>query len=143
METVFHDVPTPPRGYILDLDKLDELGISVSMIAPKGALQVVDLSTKGPQRLGLTRAKLIDTSVRTYPATRAWAQWFYQLLPKAQGLLWTSRRDDDAKALVLFGDRIRERAFEVNVERESLVRERRDELLKLAERIGIDMVVGG
>jgi RES domain len=143
METVFHDIPTPPRGYILDLDQLEEQEISVSQIAPKAALKLVDLSTKGLQRLGLTRSKLIDTSVRSYPATRAWAQWFRERLPKAQGLLWTSRRDDDAKALVLFGDRIRERAFEVKVDRESLVRGRRGELLRLAEHIGIDMLVGG
>ena len=68
--------------------------------------------------------------------------WFYHAVPKAQGLLWTSRRDDEAKAMVLFGDRIRARAFEVRVERESLVGEWRDELLTLAERIGIDMLAG-
>ena len=53
----------PPRGYILDLDKLEEQEIEVSVIAPIGALNVVDLSTKGLQRLGLSQTKLIDSSV--------------------------------------------------------------------------------
>lgn len=143
METVFHDVPTPPADYILDLVRLKEEDLVVSVIAPKRALMLIDLSTKGLQRLGLTRSKLIDTPVKTYPATRAWALWLHQRTREAQGLLWTSRRDDDAKAVVLFGDRIREQAFQVKTDRESLVGERRDELLRLAEHIGIDMVVGG
>ena len=61
METVFHDVPIPPGGYILDLESLREQNLVVSRIRPKRRLQTVDLSTKGLKRLGLQRTELIDT----------------------------------------------------------------------------------
>ena len=53
METVFHDVPTPPGGYILDIEDLREQDLVVSRVRPKRRLQAVDLSTKGLKRLGL------------------------------------------------------------------------------------------
>ena len=76
METVFHDVPTPPGGYILDIDALREQHLVVSRIRPKRRLQAVDLSVKGLKRLGLHRTDLIDTPVTAYPRTREWAAWF-------------------------------------------------------------------
>lgn len=142
METIFHDVPTPPTGYILDIEKLREAGLTVSRIRAKRSLQLVDLSTKGLKRIGLKRTDLIDTPVDSYASTRAWAEWFHAQT-KAKGLLWTSRQDDQAKALVLFGDQIAESAFRVDVDREPVHEgERLDSLLALAEHIGIDRIYG-
>lgn len=142
METVFHDVPTPPAEYILDIGRLREAEIVVSRIRPERSLPLVDLSTKGLKRMGLERTDLIDTSVNLYPNTRAWAEWLHQHC-KAKGLLWTSRQDDEAKALVLFGDRIAESAFHVEVDREPVhENQHRDALLALAERIGIKRIYG-
>src|SRR5882724_4125997 len=39
METVFHDVPAPPGGYILVIDALREQNLVVSRIGPKRRLQ--------------------------------------------------------------------------------------------------------
>ena len=77
METVFHDVPTPPGGYILDIESLREQNLVVSRIRPNGRLPTVDLSTKGLKRLGLQRTDLIDTPVTAYPRTREWAEWLH------------------------------------------------------------------
>ena len=93
MEIVFHDVPTPPGGYILDIETLREQNLVVSRIRPKRRLQTVDLSAKGLKRLGLHRSDLVDTPVTVYPRTREWAAWFHGATP-SNGLLWTSRRDD-------------------------------------------------
>lgn len=41
-----------------------------------------------------------------YPQTAAWALALYSTPPAPSGLLWTSRQDDTASALVLFGDRV-------------------------------------
>src|ERR1700743_2340682 len=43
METVLHDIPTPPDEYILDIENLRDQGLVVSCIRPKRHLQAVDL----------------------------------------------------------------------------------------------------
>jgi len=142
METIFHDVPTPPGGYILDIERLREQNLVVSRVRPKRRLQVVDLSTKGLKRLGLNRTDLIDTPVTAYPQTRHWAEWLHSAT-LATGLLWTSRQDDAARAIALFGDRLTESAFKVEVDREPLCEdEHLDTLLELAEHIGIERLFG-
>jgi hypothetical protein len=142
METVFHDVPTPPGGYILDIELLREQNLVVSHVRPKRSLQAVDLSTKGLKRLGLHRTDLIDTPVTAYPLTRYWAEWLHGATP-AVGLLWTSRQDDAARAIALFGDRLSESAFKVEADREPLCEdEYLDALLELAEHIGIERIFG-
>jgi hypothetical protein len=142
METVFHDVPTPPGGYILDIESLREQNLVVSRIRPKRRLPTVDLSTKGLKRLGLQRTDLIDTPVTAYPQTREWAEWLHSATA-AKGLVWTSRQDDGARAVALFGDRLPESVFRVEVDREPLCEDDRlDALLELAEHIGIERLFG-
>jgi hypothetical protein len=142
METVLHDVPTPPGDYILDLARLEEAALCISVIQPRRPLLLIDLSTKGLQRLGLRRGDLIDTPVRAYPATRAWATWFHQVSPAAQGLVWTSRKDDDAKSIMLYGDRVRESTLKVIKPAEPLISQWQDVLLDVALHIGINRVMG-
>ncbi len=142
METVFHDVPTPPGGYALDIERLREDNLVVSRIRPKRRQQVVDLSRKGLKRLGVHRGDLIDTSVTDYPRTREWAEWLHECT-QAKGLRWTSRQDDGARAVALFGDRMAETGFEVDIDRKPLCEdEYLDELLELADHIGIERLFG-
>lgn len=142
METVLHDVPTPPNEYILDLDALRDQNLVVSSFRPKQRLKVVDLSTKGLKRLGLERTDLVDTSVTEYSRTRQWAEWLHANCA-GSGLLWTSRQDDTARATVLFGDRTSESALSVTLDRQPLSEDiYLDALLQLAEHIGIRRVIG-
>jgi hypothetical protein len=142
METIFHDIPTPPDGYILDLERLREARLVVSRLRPTRSLRLVDLSTKGLRRLGLARTDLIDTPVDAYALTRRWAEWLHAHTT-ARGLVWTSRQDDEAKALVLFGDRIVESALRIDVDREPLCDDPHlDAVLALAEHIGIEQIHG-
>jgi len=142
METIFHDIPTPPGGYILDLERLREQNLVVSRLRPKRRLQAVDLSTKGLKRLGPNRTDLIDTPVTAYPLTRGWAEWLHGAT-LAAGLLWTSRQDDTARAIALFGDRLSESVFKVEVDRVPLCDgEYLDTLLELADHIGIERLFG-
>jgi hypothetical protein len=85
METVLHDVPTPPDGYILDIESLREQNLVVSRIRPKRRLPTVDLSTKGLKRLGLQRTDLIDTPV-TLIRGRASGQNGSAVQPQPKGL---------------------------------------------------------
>ena len=142
METILHDVPAPPEGYILDVERLREADLRVSRVRCQRALTMVDLSSKGLKRIGLQRRDLIDTPVEDYPRTREWAVRLHAQT-SAHGLLWISRQDDEAKALVLFGDRIAEPGFKIEIDREPLYEgEYLDALLALAEQVGITQVIG-
>lgn len=141
METVFHDTPTPPGDYVLDIETLREQDLVISCIRPKRGRKIVDLSTKGLKRLGLHRTDIIDTSTSAYPLTRQWAEWLHETATEAAGMYWTSRQDDESRAVVLFGDRLTESAFEVEIDREPLIEgEHLDALLELADHIGIAQV---
>lgn len=54
----------------------------------------------------MRRSQLIDTEKAPYPVTRQWAGAIHARHPEAQGLCWTSRQGDRAKALVLFKHRL-------------------------------------
>ncbi len=61
----------------------------------------------------------------------------------ASGLLWTSRQDDAARAVTLFGDRTSESTFKVELDRHPLCENTYlDALLELAEHIGVERVIG-
>lgn len=142
METVLHDVPTPPASYTLDLDTLRDQELVISRIRPRRSVKLVDLSSKGMKRLGLTRADLIDTPATSYKETRRRAEHFHAQTV-AKGLVWTSKQDDEASALLFFGDRIGEDAFKVEIDREPLwLAPHLDAVVALAERIGIDEIYG-
>lgn len=77
-----------------------------------------------------------------YPLTRGWGEWLHGAT-SAAGLLWTSRQDYVARAVTLFGDRLPESTFEVEVDRKPLCEdENLDALLELAEHIGIERLFG-
>lgn len=56
-------------------------------------------------RLGLTRANLIDTAPTQYQRTLRWARALHEIQPGLDGMIWTSRRCDPDLACVFLGDR--------------------------------------
>ena len=104
METVFHDVPYKPGFKRVSVSRLESKLISTLVFIPN--FELIDLSKVGLRRLGVHPHDLVDTRKTHYPETRKWAEQLYTQYPQAQGLLWTSRQDDRAKAVVLFGARI-------------------------------------
>jgi hypothetical protein len=104
-EVVLHDVPTPSTGYLHDWER-DKAGpLHLSKIALP-ALKLADLQSQGLQAAGLEQWEMFGTNQPDYPRTRAWALHVWQSLPKAQGLLWMSRRANDSAVLMLFRDRV-------------------------------------
>ena len=143
METVFHDVPTPPDNYHLDTEILQSERMVVSTMRPTAPIRLVDLSSKGLKRLGYHRSQVIDSSARAYSDTRKIAQALYDDT-KAQGLCWTSRQDDEAQAIMLFGDRVGKRALRVIAGSQPLLGDPHYEnLILLADRIGITKITEG
>jgi hypothetical protein len=143
MESVYREVPTPPGEYILDLGRLRDAQLVVSCLRIDRRLRLVDLSTKGLKRLGLTRGDVVDTAVLEYTRTRTLSEHLHQTT-KAQGLVWTSKQDDGVKAYLLYGDRISVSALRVIEDRLALLEEPHlTSLISLATRIGVTRVYGG
>lgn len=103
METIFHDVPFAAGFKPLSINKM--VGKVHTVFTPSVDFKLVDLGTIALRRLGVDRAHLIDTTKWHYPETRKWAERFYTQFEDVQGLRWTSRQDDTAQAIILFGTR--------------------------------------
>ena len=106
METVFHDVPfvAGPKMW----SKATHLAGKVwSQLALNHDLALVDLSAVPLRKLGISRKDLIECDGSQYPETRAWALALHDQYPNAEGLTWTSRQADPARAIVLFEDNLK------------------------------------
>jgi RES domain len=91
----------------------------------------------------LKNVDLIDTDAIDYPFTRAWAEALYERNPDAQGLYWTSRQENRAQALMLFGPRVDPPTFLRPIGAPKRLREVDGtidlELLRLARKIDVDL----
>lgn len=106
METVLHDCPSPSSGFILTLPKPEDEIRRMGSFRIKKNLLLADFSALGLRRLGLVRADVVDSEKSKYPLSRELAKEIYSHRPDVQGIQWTSRQDDRASAVVLFGLRI-------------------------------------
>ena len=142
METVFHDVPFAPGLKTLDKTKLTRQ--VHSQVKPGADLVLADLRGKALRKLGVARGQIIDTEKDQYPTTRQWAEAIHTQCPEVQGICWTSRQDDSAQALMLFGDRVKQDVLQPAATSRNLVSDSTAyaELLRLAEQIGVDIVLG-
>ena len=104
MESVFRDIPYRTGFKHVDARRL--AGRVCSTLVFQTDFQLLDLSKVALRGLGIPPRQLIDTTKAHYPATRGWAELVYAAHPKLQGFLWSSRQDDRALAVVLFGSRV-------------------------------------
>jgi hypothetical protein len=111
-ETVFHDVPYRGRGKRILASRL--AGLAISSLEITQPISVARLAGVGLRRLGVRRRDLIESGVTAYPMTASWAPALHECQGAPAGLLWTSRQDDTASALVLFGDRVAPEAVTVS-----------------------------
>lgn len=141
METVWHDAPTPSHGFHLVLKESTEPR-RVGSLEPSAALHLVDLTTVGLRRLGLTRSDVIDSDPEDHPITRKLSAWLYENQPDAQGICWVSRQDDEGIAVVLFESRLGAVKLAVVTEDDIFTDgPHLDTLLTLAERMGASVIV--
>jgi hypothetical protein len=137
MESVLHDVPLSPAGMFevasLSYHHLVRLRLPAS-------LQYVSFHTPYLPRLGLNRAQLIDSLPAFYGRTRRWSQAAYLQRRTAQALGYGSRRDDAARCLMLFKQRLPDPPFEVLAEEPMAVGPRRAELLALVRSLKLHEV---
>ncbi|WP_286914677.1 MULTISPECIES: RES family NAD+ phosphorylase [unclassified Pseudomonas] len=137
METLFHDIPYAPGFKAVQQRRY--AGNLHSQVVPGRDLQLVDLSSKALRLLGVPRSQLIDTEAERYPYTRQWAEAIHAFAPQAHGLRWISRQDDEALAIVLFGDRLADADLQSLAPSRDVLNDPAAfaDLLDLAERIGV------
>ena len=142
LETVFHDLPFAPGLKTYAKHKLE--GQLHSVLVPAAALTLADLRNVPLRKLGVERKQLIDTEKDTYGQTRKWAAAIHAQHAQIQGLCWTSRQDDSAMAVMLFGDRVGTDVLTRHAPSRSLVADAAAimELLALADVIGVRVVAG-
>lgn len=134
MESVLHDIPLEPAGQF-DVDELVHFRI-VELKLP-ATLNCVSFHTPYLPKLKLNRSQLIDSLPVHYPETRAWAQAAYQQRPDAQAIAYGSRRDDAARCVMLFEQRLPNPPFQILRDEPIAFSPRRAEILKLIRRLGI------
>ena len=105
MESVFRDVPYRTGFKHVDAKRLEDKMCSTVVFQTN--FLFLDLSKVALRGLGIPPRQLIDTTKAHYPATRGWAEQVYAAHPHIQGLLWSSRQDDRALAVMLFGNRVK------------------------------------
>ncbi len=139
METAFHDVPFAP-GPKYWSKATHIAGKVYSQLVLSRNLALIDLSAIPLRKLGISRAELIESDASHYPETRAWALALHDQYPAAEGLMWTSRQADPARAIVLFEDRLVDTAMSVARSPVSLLQtdgSAISEVISLAQRLGV------
>lgn len=142
METVFHDVPFAPGLKTISKTTNVHGHIRSAMRATRD-LSLIDLRSIALHKLGLTRRELIDTDATQYAVTRGYALRLYQQFSNAEGMMWTSRQDDQSQALILFETRLDGSVLEQLGHSASLILSDGSaslEVLALADRLGVLIV---
>ncbi|MBA2672037.1 MAG: RES family NAD+ phosphorylase [Gemmatimonadetes bacterium] len=105
-ETIFHDVPVRGAVRTVAESRLDEAAIVT--LEPRRDLELVEQLGFGLRRLQLEPGDLTATHPTEYPRTVLWAQALHQTFADIDGLVWMSKQFIAARALLLFGDRVRQ-----------------------------------
>jgi len=134
-ETLFHDLPLTGEKRLAESALR---AIVASTIAPRRPLRLVQLRGFGLQKLGFTRAELIDSNADRYPMTGELASRLYAE-SDCDGLIWMARHHDMSENVVLFWGRVAPDELEVIGAPRSLHRGGTawDALLDAADRAGV------
>ena len=141
METVLHDVPLPSDGYIHISPTREKEMRNIVGLSNRDPMTLVDLSTLGLRRLGLTRSQAIDSDKTHYRDTRQLAQWLCEARPDVQGIQWTSRQNDNGRAIILFETRLPPGSLEIHAAASNIADERwQVELCELLDVLGCGLI---
>jgi hypothetical protein len=102
---VFHDVPLTATTRTVPEQRI--LSVAHSRLRFQAPLRLVKLYTPDiGAAWQLKRTDLIDTPASDYPYTAPWALAIHEARADIHGLIWTSRRYDPQRSIVLWGDRV-------------------------------------
>lgn len=103
-ESIFHDIEPSAPIKSVGWSTIDSLHYSTVEVTRD--LKLARLFTANLSKWGLERTHLIDTPKSTYDRTRLWSFAMHQCAQQPDGMIWVSRRYDEEKAMILFGDRV-------------------------------------
>lgn len=137
MESILHDVPIP--GGVLQTSKLAYCHLAE--IELTGALTAVSFHSNYLGKMGLSRVGLIECLPDEYVRTRPWAQAAYRQVSGAQAIAYGARRDDSARCLMLFRQRMSAVPFRViSDECVADAPARRQAIIALAVSLGLHVI---
>ena len=102
-ETVFRN--TVAGGVILRAELATRCLARVELVRD---IAIADLSGHGLRRLGPDRSQLLETGARSDAYTARWAEVIHRHDDIVDGIIWVSRQFDTAKALLAFGNRLKQ-----------------------------------
>lgn len=137
MESILHDMPLSPPG-IFEVAALRYFHL-VRLRLPS-SLRYVSFHTPYLPRLGVTRSALIDSLPGCYARTRRWSQAAYLQCADAQALGYGSKRDDSARCMMLFRQRLPDPPFEIMADESLAVGMRRAEVMALVRSLRLHEV---
>jgi hypothetical protein len=137
LESVLHDVPLSPPG-MFEVASLAHFHL-VTLRLP-ATLRYVSFHTPFLPRLDITRVDLVDSLAACYPRTRRWSQAAYLQRAEAQAVGYGSRRDDAARCLMLFEQRLPDPSITILAEEPLAVGPRRAQLLALVRSLKLHEV---
>ncbi len=101
-ESVFHDIrPSHAAPRVMPNQYIDRV---LARVVTVRDLSLVDLTTSGLHAIGVSRARLIESTSRMYEWTTQMAVRLRAAAPTADGFIWVSRAHDTSRAVVLFAD---------------------------------------
>ena len=101
-ESVFHDIrPSHAAPRVMPNQYTDRVLAPVVTVRD---LSLVDLTTSGLHAIGISRARLIESTSRTYDRTNKVAVRLRAAAPTADGFVWVSRAHDTSLSVVLYAD---------------------------------------
>jgi RES domain-containing protein len=104
-EYIFHDIDVTTDFKSVSMRRIEKL--AYSRIEVRRKLRLARLFEPDLNKWGHSRRHLIDTPPSTYPSTRLWSAAIHASNPNIDGMIWTSRKYDEERALILFGDRVK------------------------------------
>ncbi|XAS73277.1 RES family NAD+ phosphorylase [Micrococcaceae bacterium Sec5.1] len=107
-ETLLHDIPV---GAPATLPRSIYANSVLAGLELKRQVRIAEFFGLGLRALGIEATQLTDTPMDNYPQTRKWAQAAHSA--GFDGIGWMSKRDNSARAFMLFGDRFQEDHLEV------------------------------
>jgi hypothetical protein len=137
MESVLHEIPLSPPGQFNVAELQHYHLVQVTLPEP---LQCVSFHTPYLPALHLTRTQLIDSLPACYEETRPWAEAAFRQQPSAQAIAYGSRKDDAARRLMLFGQRLPNPRVSVIQTEPLMISPRREEVLALIRRLKIRQI---
>lgn len=98
-ESLFHDVPVTGPARRIPESRLASW--TLHLLVCTRELRIARLRGPGLARIGITHGQLVESPATEYPYTAAWAEAVLESTPDVDGLIWTSRQDSAAAALLL------------------------------------------